>query len=236
MCSETGTKFCCTCCCSSNTAAAKRLANMYLVILGITELVLFIKLNNHNQQLSKKTILFWAFLITVTFWFLLSILVVNGTNGKHKRLLLVSAVLGMLGEFGFAAFFFIYYRDYGYLSHWSSVRWEITFGCVHLFVSFWYVLCIFGAMLEAKNGENNTSGIVHGTSGVEMGQSLPMQQQTGYITVPSNHTEPQQIYPHPGSLEVEMGQPIHMQSKYDVEPSAPPSYHELFPPMSQLSK
>merc|ERR1712049_37912 len=146
----------------------------------------------NNQR--KLPILFWAILITVTFWFLLSILVVIGTNGKHQRLLLVSAVLGILGELGFAAYLFIYYGYYGNLSHWSSVRWEITFGCVHLFFSFWYVLCIFGAMLEAKNGENNTSGIVYGT---------------------------------PGSLEVEMGQPIHMQSKYDVQPSAPPSYHEL---------
>ena len=205
---------------------------MYLVILGISEFVLVIILNNQR----KLPILFWAILITVTFWFLLSILVVIGTNGKHQRLLLVSAVLGILGELGFAAYLFIYYGYYGNLSHWSSVRWEITFGCVHLFFSFWYVLCIFGAMLEAKNGENNTSGIVYGTPGVEMGQPLPMQQQTGYITVPSNPTEHQQIYPTPGSLDVEMGQPIHMQSKYDVQPSAPPSYHELFQPMPQLSK
>ena len=73
-------------------------------------------------------------------------------------------------------------------------------------------------MIEAKNGS---------TSGVEMGQPLlPMQQQTGYITVPTISTEHQQGYPTPGSLGVEMGQPIHMQPEYD----APPSYYELFPP------
>ena len=69
---------------------------MYLVILGISEFVLVIILNNQR----KLPILFWAILITVTFWFLLSILVVIGTNGKHQRLLLVSAVLGILGELG----------------------------------------------------------------------------------------------------------------------------------------
>ena len=128
----------------------------------------------------------------------------------------------MLGILGFAAYLFIYY---GLRLHWGAVPWEITFGCVHLIVSFWYVLCIFGAMQEAKNEDTNTSGI-----GVEMGQPLAMQQQTGYITVPTISTERQQVYPTPGSLGVEMGQP-----KCDVEPSAPPSYCELFPPMTQLS-
>ena len=91
----------------------------------------------------------------------------------------------MLGILGFAADLFIYY---GLRLHWSAVPWEITFGCVHLIVSFWYVLCIFGAMQEVKN-----EGIVYGTSGVEMGQPLPMQQQTGYITVPTISTERQQV-------------------------------------------
>ena len=207
--SESGTKFCCTYCCLSNTAAAKGLAIMYLVILGICEFVLVII---HNPSL-LKTILFNVVLITVTYWFLLSILVVIGTNGKHHRLLLVSAILGMLGVLGFAAYLYIYYGYYNNLRHWSPESdWGFTFGCVKLFVSCWYVLCIFGAMLEAKDGEINIAG----TSGVELGEPHPMQQQNGYITVPTISTEP-----------------IHMQPEYaayDVEPSAPPSYYELFPP------
>ena len=192
---------------------------MYLVVLGIGEFVMIIILNSSSRN---PPVLLWAVFISVSFWFILSILVVIGTNGKHQRLLLVSAVLGMLGILGFAAYLFIYY---GLRLHWGAVPWEITFGCVHLIVSFWYVLCIFGAMQEVKN-----EGIVYGTSGVEMGQPLPMQQQTGYITVPTISTERQQVYPTPVSLGVEMGQP-----KCDVEPSAPPSYCELFPPMTQLS-
>ena len=214
--SESGTKFCCTCCCLSNTAAAKGLAIMYLVILGICEFVLVII---HNPSL-LKTILFNVVLITVTYWFLLSILVVIGTNAKHHRLLLVSAVLGILGILGFAAYLYIYYGYYmcGVRRAECGVHWLLILGCVKLFVSFWYVLCIFGAMIEAKNGS---------TSGVEMGQPLlPMQQQTGYITVPTISTEHQQGYPTPGSLGAEMGQPIHMQPEYD----APPSYYEIFPP------
>ena len=160
---------------------------MYLLILGIIEFALVILLNSKDSW-SYQTVLFWALFVTVTYWFLLSILVVIGTIGKHHRLLLVSAVLGMLGILGFAAYLFIYYGYYNYHSHWSAVPWEITFGCVHLIVSFWYVLCIFGAMQEAKNEDTNTSGI-----GVEMGQPLAMQQQTGYITVPTISTERQQV-------------------------------------------
>ena len=194
---------------------------MYLVILGICEFVLVII---HNPSL-LKTILFNVVLITVTYWFLLSILVVIGTNGKNHRLLPVSAVLGILGILGFAAYLYIYYGYYmcGVRRAECGVHWLLILGCVKLFVSFWYVLCIFGAMIEAKNG----------TSGVEMGQPLlPMQQQTGYITVPTISTECQQVYPTPGSLGLEMGQPIYMQPEhdaYDVEPSPPPSYDELFP-------
>ena len=154
---------------------------MYLVILGIGEFAMAILLNTS----SEKNIPFWAALISITYWFILSILVVIGTNGKHHLLHLVNAVLGMLGILGFAAYLFIYY---GLRLHWGAVPWEITFGCVHLIVSFWYVLCIFGAMQEAKNEDTNTSGI-----GVEMGQPLAMQQQTGYITVPTISTERQQV-------------------------------------------
>ena len=155
---------------------------MYLVVLGIGEFVMIIILNSSSRN---PPVLLWAVFISVSFWFILSILVVIGTNGKHQRLLLVSAVLGMLGILGFAAYLFIYY---GLRLHWGAVPWEITFGCVHLIVSFWYVLCIFGAMQEVKN-----EGIVYGTSGVEMGQPLPMQQQTGYITVPTISTERQHV-------------------------------------------
>ena len=232
MCSEgPETKFCCTCCCSSNIAAAKGLAIMYLVILGIGEFVMIIILNSSSRN---PPVLLWAVFISVSFWFILSILVVIGTNGKHQRLLLVSAVLGMLGILGFTAYLYIYYGYYNNLRHWSpvyGVPWELTFGCVQLLVSFWYVLCMFRAMVEAKNGKTYTPGIA---SGVELGQPLS-KQQTGNITVPTISfisTERQQVCPTPGSLEMKQSI-FYMQPKCDFEP---PSYCELFPQMPHLSK
>ena len=114
----------------------------------------------------------------------------------------------------------------------QSVHFEtlkISLGCIWLLISFCYVLCIYGAMLEAR--ETNTPGIVDGPSGVEKGQPG-----TEIITVPSIPAQGQQVYLTPGSLGVEMGQHIDMQPKYDVEASAPPSYYELFPTMEQSSK
>ena len=67
-----------------------------------------------------------------------------------------------------------------------------------------------GAMLEARE----TNIPIDGPSGVEMGHSV----------------QGQQVYPTPGSLEVEIGKPT-------FEPSdPPPSYDELFPAMEQSSK
>ena len=79
--------------------------------------------------------------------------------------------------------------------------------------------------LEAR--ETNTTGIVDGPSGVEMGQPG-----IEYNTVP---VQGQQVYPTPRSLGVEIGKPTI--DFYDVEPSdPPPSYDELFPAMEQSSK
>ena len=203
---------------------------MYLVILGISEFAMAILLNTS----SEKNIPFWAALISITYWFILSILVVIGTNGKHHLLHLVNAVLGMLGILGFTAYLYIYYGYYNNLRHWSpvyGVPWELTFGCVQLLVSFWYVLCMFRAMVEAKNRKTYTPGIA---SGVELGQPLS-KQQTGNITVPTISfisTERQQVCPTPGSLEMKQSI-FYMQPKCDFEP---PPYCELFPQMPHLSK
>jgi len=106
----------------------------------------------------------------------------------------------------------------------QSVHFEtlkISLGCIWLLISFWYVLCIYGAMLEAR--ETNTPGIVDGPSGVEKGQ--PGQPGTEIITVPSIPAQGQQVYLTPGSLGVEMENP----GKPTFEPSdPPPSYYELF--------
>ena len=195
MCSER--RFYCTCCCTSNTTAAKSFAITYLVILGILGIAGFLQLLPiwHSFMLGF-----------FTYWLILSILVVIGTNGKHHGLLLVISVLGWLGILNFAAYLFCYYGSYYnyYIEAgeaWIDTKeaWELALGCVGLFVLVWYVLCIHGAMLEARE----TNIPIDGPSGVEMGHSV----------------QGQQVYPTPESSD-----------------SPPPSYYELFPPMEQSSK
>ena len=149
---------------------------------------------------------------------MLSILVVIATNGHRRHghqkygLLLVSTILGCLGILGFAAYLFLsYFVSYGYNYGFYDVHqpwlWLDTISnCGWLLISFWYVLCIYGAMIEAR--ETNTTGIVDGPSGVEMGQPG-----IEYNTVP---VQGQQVYPTPSD--------------------PPPSYDELFPAMEQSSK
>ena len=143
-----------------------------------------------------------------TYWCILSILVVIGTCAKHHILLLVSTVLGWLGIFGFGGFGVHLFLYYGL---WHIQEETLGFGIwlfvIWLLISFFYVLSIHGAMQEVRE------------------------------TVPTIPVQNQQVYPTtPGPLGVELGQHIDMQPKYDVEPSAPPSYYELFPTMEQSSK
>ena len=234
MSSESQRRFWCNFCCTSNTNAAECFAITHLIILGIAEFFMFYGIGSTGISNISWHMAFWPMLGFFTYWFILSILVVIGTNGKHHLLHLVNAVLGMLGILGFTAYLYIYYGYYNNLRHWSpvyGVPWELTFGCVQLLVSFWYVLCMFRAMVEAKNGKTYTPGIA---SGVELGQPLS-KQQTGNITVPTISfisTERQQVCPTPGSLEMKQSI-FYMQPKCDFEP---PSYCELFPQMPHLSK
>ena len=168
MCSER--RFYCTCCCTSNTTAAKSFAITYLVILGIMGIAGFLQLLPiwHSFMLGF-----------FTYWLILSILVVIGTNGQYHGLLLVISVLGWLGILNFAAYLFCYYGSYYnyYIEAgeaWidTNEAWELALGCVGLFVLVWYVLCIHGAMLEARE----TNIPIDGPSGVEMGHSVQGQQ------------------------------------------------------------
>ena len=221
MSSESQRRFWCNFCCTSNTNAAEGFAIVHLVILGIAECFMFYGIGSTGISNISWHTAFWPMLGFFTYWFILSILVVIGTNGhQNHRLLLVSTVLGWFGILGFAVYLFLSY-PYGYYEYhvkvWDLV-WVISLGCCWLFISFWYVLCIYGAMLEAR--ETNTPGIDDGPSGVEKGQPG-----TEIITVPSIPAQGQQVHLTPGSLGVEMEKP----RKPTIEPSdPPPSYYELF--------
>jgi len=224
MSSESQRRFWCNFCCTSNTNAAEGFAIVHLVILGIAECFMFYGIGSTGISNISWHTAFWPMLGFFTYWFILSILVVIGTNGHQRHgLLQFSTVLGWLGILGFAAYLFL---SYGYYEYYIKKKvLEFRLGCVWLSISFWYVLCIFGAMIEAR--ETNTTGIVDGPSGVEMGQPG-----IEYNTVP---VQGQQVYPTPRSLGVEIGKPTI--DFYDVEPSdPPPSYYELFPGMEQSSK
>ena len=226
MSSESQRRFWCNFCCTSNTNAAEGFAIVHLIILGMAEFFMFHGVDN-DMYLNNN----WPLLCFFTYWLMLSILVVIGTKGHQRhghqnhRLLLVSTVLGWLGILGFAAYLFLSYfvsrvivsfGFYGFYDVQETLK--ISLGCVWLFISFWYVLCMYGAMLEAR--ETNTPGIDDGPSGVEKGQPG-----TEIITVPSIPTQGQQVYLTPGSLGVEMEKP----GKATIEPSdPPPSYYELF--------
>jgi len=228
MSSESKSRFYCNFCCTSNTAAAEGFAITHLIILGIAECFMSYGIGSTGISNISWHTAFWPMFGFFTYWFILSILVVIGTNGHQNHgLLLVSTVLGWLGILGFAAYLFLsYFVSYGYNNYYigQSVHFEtlkISLGCIWLLISFWYVLCIYGAMLEAR--ETNTPGIVDGPSGVEKGQ--PGQPGTEIITVPSIPAQGQQVYLTPGSLGVEMENP----GKPTFEPSdPPPSYYELF--------
>merc|ERR1712029_159366 len=205
-------KFCCNFFCRSNTAAAEGFAIMHLIILGITEFFLVFGISWHATAL-------WQIIGFFTYWIILSILVVIRTNGHRHRLLLVCHVLGWLGVLGFAACLYLYngYHEI-YLNN-LNVVWFL--GCVWLLVLFWYVLCIYGAMLEAK--ETN-QGIIDGPSEVEMGQ--PGTEIIASSSLPYSWIS--------WRLGVEMGKPT---IDLNVEPSdPPPSYYQLFPTMEQSSK
>ena len=221
MSSESQRRFWCNFCCTSNTNAAEGFAIVHLVILGMAEFFMFYGVDMYQNNN-------WPLLCFFTYWLMLSILVVIGTNGHRRhghqnhRLLLVSTVLGWLGILGFAAYFFLScFVSYGYYYGFYDVQETLKIslgGCGWLLISFWYVLCIYGAMLEAR--ETNTPGIVDGPSGVEKGQPG-----TEIITVPSIPAQGQQVHLTPGSLGVEMEKP----GKHTIEPSdPPPSYYELF--------
>ena len=146
-------KFCCNFCCTSNTAAAEGFAIMHLIILGIAEFFMFYGIGSTGISNISWHMAFWPMLGFFTYWFILSILVVIGTNGHQRHeLLQFSTVLGWLGILGFATYLFL---TYGYYEYYIEKVLEFSLGCVWLLISFWYVLCIYGAMIEAR--ETNTT-------------------------------------------------------------------------------
>merc|ERR1712029_1053923 len=147
-------RFCCNFCCTSNTAAAEGFAIMHLIILGITEFFMFyygIASYSEFFLVWHRTAI-WQIIGFFTYWIILSILVVIGTNGHRHRLLLVCHVLGWLGVLGWLACLYLYNGYHEIYLNSLNVVWFL--GCVWLVVLLWYVLCIYGAMLEAK--ETNT--------------------------------------------------------------------------------
>ena len=201
---------------------------MHLIILGIAEFFMLYGIGSTGISNISWHMAFWPMLGFFTYWFILSILVVIGTNGHQRHeLLLVSTVLGWLGILGFAAYLFLTFRNYEY---YIEKVLEFSLGCVWLLISFWYVLCIYGAMIEARETNTTSTRLMDLLEYIEMGQPG-----FEYNTVPSIPVQGQQVYPTPGSLEVEIGKPTF--DFYDVEPSdPPPSYDELFPAMEQSSK
>merc|ERR1711982_287862 len=144
----------------------------------------------------------------------------SNTNAAEGFAIVHLIILGMAEFFMFHAVdndrVIVSFGFYGFYDVQETLK--ISLGCVWLFISFWYVLCMYGAMLEAR--ETNTPGIDDGPSGVEKGQPG-----TEIITIPSIPTQGQQVYLTPGSLGVEMEKP----GKHTIEPSdPPPSYYELF--------
>ena len=209
MCSEE--KFCCNFWCTSNTAAAKGFAVMHLIILGIAEFFMLYGIGSTGISNISWHMAFWPMLGFFTYWFILSILVVIGTHGYQRHgLLLVSTVLGWLGILGFAAYLFLTFRNYEY---YIEKVLEFSLGCVWLLISFWYVLCIYGAMIEARETNTTSTRLMDLLEYIEMGQPG-----FEYNTVPSIPVQGQQVYPTPESSD------------------SPPSYYELFPPMEQSSK
>ena len=108
---------------------------------------------------------------------------------------MVISALGWLGILNFAAYLFCYYGSYYnyYIEAgeaWIDTKeaWELALGCVGLFVLVWYVLCIHGAMLEARE----TNIPIDGPSGVEMGHSVQGQQV--YPTPESSDSPPPSYY------------------------------------------
>merc|ERR1719367_1690126 len=100
MSSESQRRFWCNFCCTSNTNAAECFAITHLIILGIAECFMFYGIGSTGiSNISWHTTAFWPMLGFFTYWFILSILVVIGTNGHQNHgLLLVSTVLGMVGN------------------------------------------------------------------------------------------------------------------------------------------
>jgi len=127
--------------------------------------------------------------------------------------------MGWLGILGWLACLYLYNGYHEIYLNSLNVVWFL--GCVWLVVLLWYVLCIYGAMLEAK--ETNTI-IIDGPSGVEMGQ--PGTEIIASSSLPYSYIS--------WRLGVEMGKPT---IDFNVEPSdPPPSYYQLFPTMEQSSK
>ena len=84
-------------------------------------------------------------------------------------------------------------------------------------------------MIEARETNTTSTRLMDLLEYIEMGQPG-----FEYNTVPIP-VQGQQVYPTPGSLEVEIGKSTF--DFYNVEPSdPPPSYDELFPAMEQSSK
>jgi len=140
------------CCGGSNIAGARSFSITYMVLLGIIGIIM----GGIWTSWTLPTIPFYAMSASFTFWFLLSILVNCGTNRRSYGLLMASFVLGIIGVLALLTYLFIYYSLHpeGLSVGEVTMFWVFISSCAKIALSIWYILVIFGAAKEVKNGIN----------------------------------------------------------------------------------
>jgi len=200
---------------TSNIGGAKIFAITNMVLTGV--ILVFYRFyktfwSSRNSHSMPVWVLFYALL---AFWFLLSILVICGASKRLFRLLVTSFVLGIIGVLAILSYLFLFIffdpfqTSYTYRDRHSMSYPLVIISCAVLASSSWYVLVIFGAMKEVKNGTNQ--GIIHNTPGNTL-MEQPMLMSTmgqpgGYIEAPTTEDPPPQY---------------HSLALYQDQPTAPP--------------
>jgi len=179
------------CCCGSNVTAVKVFAGIFMSILGIIGFIMAViwtLWHGIHEESLERNVPFWAMSASFTFWFVLSIFVLIGANGKGSTMLTISFILAIIGILGLIFYLIVYYLYFPEGLDISEERlfWVFIGSCIKIAFSSWYTLVIFGAMKEKKNGDGS-NGIVYNTPGAQM---VPMQPQ-GYSAVPTQ--QPPQI-------------------------------------------
>merc|ERR1711944_345961 len=100
------------CCCNSNISGAKAFAITYMVTLipiGILMAIIWTIWKTVDEDSLERNVPFYAMSASFTYWFLLSILVLIGANGRKQGMLRACFILGILGLLGLLAYLFIFY-------------------------------------------------------------------------------------------------------------------------------